>query len=127
MLGLAYAWDLWDVAYLMKGGASDDSFLYFRGWLIGRGREVFEAALADPTTLADRFTPDDPSCFEDESLLYAPVKALRRLTGDDRAYHADPRTAPREPAEPRGERWDESEISNRFPEVAACFSRPPGW
>jgi hypothetical protein len=42
------------------------------------------------------------------------------------AYDADPRTAPCERMEPRGERCDESEIGNRFPEVAARFSRPPG-
>jgi hypothetical protein len=123
LLAVAYAWDLWDVAYLMKGGASDDSFLYFRGWLIGRGREVFESAVADPESLADRVAPDDWSSFEDEALLYASEKAFRRVTGDDWAYDADSRTAPCEAAEPSGERWEESEISHRFPTVAARFSR----
>ena len=30
----AYRTDLWEVAYLMNDGCSDDGFDYFRGWLI---------------------------------------------------------------------------------------------
>jgi hypothetical protein len=39
-------------AYLANGGASDDGFDYFRGWLIAQGREVFDSAVADPDALA---------------------------------------------------------------------------
>lgn len=38
----AYHWDLWGAATVLLGGASDDAFDYFRCWLIGQGREVFE-------------------------------------------------------------------------------------
>ena len=35
--------DLWESAARIKGGfCSDDGFEYFRLWLIGRGRDVFE-------------------------------------------------------------------------------------
>jgi hypothetical protein len=44
----AYSWDLWGAAYVMNGGASDDGFEYFQRWLISKGRDVFEAAIADP-------------------------------------------------------------------------------
>lgn len=44
----AYRADLWALAYLLMGGCSDDAFTDFRNWLILQGREVFEAALADP-------------------------------------------------------------------------------
>lgn len=49
----SYRGDLWAAAYLINGGASDDGFEYFRGWLITQGREVFERAVADPDSLAD--------------------------------------------------------------------------
>lgn len=49
----AYRRDLWGAAYLVNGGCSDDGFQYFRWWLILQGREVFDAALADPDTLAE--------------------------------------------------------------------------
>jgi hypothetical protein len=48
----SYHGDLWAAAYLINGGASDDGFEYFRGWLITQGREVFERAVADPDSLA---------------------------------------------------------------------------
>jgi hypothetical protein len=30
----AYTWDLWGAAYVIHGGCSDDSFEYFRRWLL---------------------------------------------------------------------------------------------
>lgn len=49
----AYRWDLWAAAYIMGGGGcSDDGFLDFRDWLISMGRDVFEAAMKDPESLA---------------------------------------------------------------------------
>src|SRR5688500_17028973 len=67
----AYRWDLWSAAYLINGGASDDGFEYFRGWLLAQGRQVWEAALADPDSLAgltgiDQLDED----AEGESMLY---------------------------------------------------------
>jgi hypothetical protein len=49
----SYRWDLWGAAYLINGGCSDDGFDYFRGWLLGQGQALWEAALADPDSLAD--------------------------------------------------------------------------
>ena len=49
----AYRRDLWGAAYLINGGCSDDGFRDFRTWLILQGRIVYEAALADPDSLAD--------------------------------------------------------------------------
>src|SRR5437660_5805159 len=53
----AYTVDLWGAAYLINGGASDDGFYYFRCWLIGMGREAYEAAVNDPDTLANVVSP----------------------------------------------------------------------
>ncbi len=40
--------DVWALAYLLRGGCSDDAFDAFRGWLIMQGRKVLESTLADP-------------------------------------------------------------------------------
>ena len=53
LMAVSYRQDLWAAAYLINGGASDDGFEYFRGWLITQGREVFERAVAAPDSLAD--------------------------------------------------------------------------
>jgi hypothetical protein len=49
----SYTNPLWAAAYVVNGGCSDDGFDYFRGWLITRGREVFERIVADPDALAE--------------------------------------------------------------------------
>jgi hypothetical protein len=44
---------LWAASCLIRGVPStDDSFLYFRRWLISRGQEVYDAALEPPDSLA---------------------------------------------------------------------------
>ncbi len=50
---LAYKQKLWAAAAAMMNGCSDDSFDYFRGWLIAQGKDVYLAALRDPDSLAD--------------------------------------------------------------------------
>ena len=47
----SYRSDWWATAYVALGGCSDDAFEYFRGWVISRGRAVFEAALQNPDLL----------------------------------------------------------------------------
>ncbi|MFE7592611.1 DUF4240 domain-containing protein [Kitasatospora sp. NPDC057512] len=78
----AYRTDLWGAAYLLLDGASDDSFDYFRFWLIGQGREVFEGGLAEPDDLADLLPEfDEEEDGDAEDLGYAADEAYERLTG----------------------------------------------
>ena len=50
---LSYKDKLWAAASVMLNGCSDDSFDYFRGWLIAQGKEAFMNALTDPDSLSD--------------------------------------------------------------------------
>ncbi|MGY5137813.1 DUF4240 domain-containing protein [Streptomyces nigrescens] len=78
----AYSWDLWAAASVMLGGASDDAFDYFRCWLIGQGREVFEGALHDPDQLAELVDDFDETVDGDaEELGYAADEAYEQMTG----------------------------------------------
>ncbi|WP_415950951.1 DUF4240 domain-containing protein [Streptomyces sp. KLOTTS4A1] len=78
----AYRWDLWGAATVLLDGASDDAFDYFRCWLIGQGREVFEGALHDPDSLADLLGEFDEEIDGDgEELGYAADEAYEQLTG----------------------------------------------
>lgn len=52
-----YNSDLWGAAYIIMGGCSDDSFDYFRGWLIAQGEQVYKKVLVDPEYLAE-YIPD---------------------------------------------------------------------
>lgn len=111
----AYRWDLWAVAYIIQGGCSDDSFEYFRCWLIGQGREYFEAALASPEKAADNVEPgEDAEC---EDLLYAAVSAYESVAGHDE-MPSDPR---KRPTEPVGEKWNEDKVGKLYPRLAQKF------
>ncbi len=82
---VSYRTDLWGAAFIMNGGASDDGFDYFRGWLIAQGRTVFEAALEHPDSLVD-VVPDDAEAdfgFENEDVLNLGTRAWVEKTGLD--------------------------------------------
>ena len=74
----AYTWSLWGAAYVINGGCSDDGFDYFIDWLISEGRSTYEAALADPDSLATL-----PQIVEAdlETLRYVPATVFEDRTG----------------------------------------------
>ncbi|CAM5383183.1 hypothetical protein SSPIM334S_05873 [Streptomyces spiroverticillatus] len=117
----AYRWDLWGAAVVMMGGASDDAFDYFRCWLIGQGREVFEGALHEPDDLAgllDDF--DDEIDGDGEELGYAADEAYEQLTGSV----APDLGVPGQAAEPEGtvlDLDDDGALADRFPQLWERF------
>jgi hypothetical protein len=126
----AYNWDLWGAAYLLNGGCSDDGFIDFRSWLILQGRDVFQAALTNPDTLADLDVEDDEASCECYPASHAWFVATGTSPeeGDYEAMAAASRA--RYPDENRtrepdlGEMWDHDdaeEVRKRMPRLAARF------
>ena len=114
----AYTWDLWGAAYLINGGCSDDGFYYFRAWLISRGRAVYEAAVANPDSLAGLTDPERDD-YEFEDLWYVTQYVYKELTGEEM-----PPVDFRWPAKPRRRRWDfddDAQVSRRLPELAKVY------
>ena len=109
MLARSYRRDLWGAAHVMLGGCSDDGFRYFRDWLISEGEAVFEAALADPDSLADVAQDEE---FELESFGYVAAEVYEQLT--DQPLPAS-RTS--EPAEPLGHEWQEDDLPALLPRL----------
>ncbi len=115
----AYRWDV----YVYAGGCSDDSFMDFRAGLIGLGQAAYEAALADPDSLADqtsRLSDDDFLMAEDFGGVSS--RALRdamcaELTQEDlKPLVQDLNAGPPE--------WDfdnEQEIQRRYPHLWAMY------
>src|SRR5208283_1666613 len=85
----ACRWDLWAAAYIITKGFDRDGFLDFRAGLVALGREVYNAALTDPSTLA-HVAGIDIDTFDGRVLLAAPA-AYKHVTGKrmppDRASH----------------------------------------
>jgi hypothetical protein len=124
LLAVSYRADLWAAAYLINGGASDDGFEYFRGWLIAQGREWFSRALADPDDLAAHpavvAAAAEGDELECEDILAVAWQAYREATGGD----LPPGPATGYPAlDPD---WDfdfddEPEMQRRLPRLSALF------
>lgn len=114
----AYTCDQLAACNLINGGASDDGFYYYRCWLIGMGREVYENALADPDSLADVLSGDDEAWAE----IYATAhRAWMNVTGN-------PDTAPyparSETTDMKGEEWDiddPDQVAARMPRLAKKY------
>ena len=114
----AYRWDLWEVAYIMNGGCSDDGFDYFCGWLVGKGREHYEAALAKPEDAAKGVDPKDEP-FENEMMWYVAANAWQAKTekehGDyEKVAHDVTRSL-------EGDAFDEDAVDEKYPELAKKF------
>lgn len=114
----AYTWDLWGAAYVIGGGCSDDGFMDFRGWLIAKGRQVYEAALADPESLVESMTDADDN-GQIEGFQYVAMEAWEAVTGED--WSDAPRSEVESPAKPSGEPWAEDEVAERLPRLTARF------
>lgn len=86
-----YKQDIWAAAYIVLGGCSDDSFEYFRYWLIAQGHEAVYNALANADSLCDVFDgledPEGEDYPEQEDLDYAVQNVIARRTGDIDYYY----------------------------------------
>ena len=108
-------WRLWAAGYVIAGGMSDDSFHYFRSWVIGKGKQVFAVAMSDPDALGPFV--DDPE-VDNELLEYVTAELA-----EERGIEEDPRDRSDRyaDAEPRGEPFDEDAVAAGFPRLAAVF------
>lgn len=109
-------------AKIIDGYVSDDSYIYFRCWLIGKGQFVYENAVRDPDTHSNHIM-DKNSC-DFEELLYLATDAYSSKSGKE-----EDDTFPRDaciskgldydfgaPAT-KGEDWNEEDLPNMYPKL----------
>jgi hypothetical protein len=116
--------DLWGAATLIQGGCSDDAFVDFRAWLVGRGQEVYDAALLDPDSLADVLDGDPVDGF---GLDAAAVRVYEAKTGMSDFYQQVRQLRAAVPPGPTGDDSDlddEGALRRRFPRLAALYPPP---
>jgi len=116
--------DLWAAAYAIRGGMSDDSFDYFRGWLVGRGEAALLAAIRDPESLASIAVEHDP---RDERMLSVARVAYEERTGKPLAMDGKFVLSTSDwPADriPDGEEWTDDLYRRTYPALFARFIAP---
>ncbi|GAA4300124.1 DUF4240 domain-containing protein [Nibribacter koreensis] len=109
---------------IIEGYVSDDSYLYFRCWLIGQGKQVYQETLKNSDYLAHVVQKGESTDFE--SLLYVATAAYSRKTGKD-----EDETFPRDTAiglgldydfgaaATKGTDWSEDELPKLLPNLWA--------
>lgn len=124
-----YTWPLWGAAHMALGGCGDDAFEYLRAWVVSAGETTWRKAVEQPEglfvdLLAGNADPDtrweELGLHEGEHILYAGGVAHERLTGEWLPARSQPY-----PEEPSGDEWDEDELPDIFPHLAAAL--PDGW
>lgn len=122
----SYSWDLWGAAYVIHGGASDDSFVYFRLWLISKGNRIFAEVLANPDVLADLLVAEALGVLEFEEFLYVAREIWGEKTGKDPGEMPSA-TAAIYLTEPSGQEFndDADHLSQRYPKLWRRFGNHP--
>lgn len=64
---------------IIEGSVTDDSYLYFRCWLVSQGQSIFEETLRNPDFLATIDT--EATVAEFEPMLYIATQAYKDRTG----------------------------------------------
>jgi hypothetical protein len=125
LMARSYRADLWAAAYVIRGGCSDDSFDYFRGWLIAQGRDAFERAMENPDSLADVPAVQEAAAegfgdgLECEDVLGIGWDAYRRATGEK--LPGSPINLPDLDPDWSFDFDDEDEMERRLPRITALF------
>ena len=106
------SWDVLALAYLALDGASDDTFEYFRAWLIFEGRAVCAAAVGDVESLAGRVRYGEGRI---EGLASVAPNAYENRSGKP--------LKPRKPGDRRmkGAPWEEADLPARYPRLRAAL------
>lgn len=112
-------------AKIINGWVSDDSYLYFRCWLIGKGKMVFEQALEKPDCLSQHISEDEDADFE--RLLYVSAEAYLEKTGDEEVVPGDICCSEGldydfNPPPTKGEDWTEEDLPKICPNLWKMFN-----
>ncbi|MBN8790143.1 MAG: DUF4240 domain-containing protein [Terrimonas sp.] len=110
LMARSYSFRLWEPAYSLNGGCSDDAFEYFRSWLIAQGKNKFYWTIKCPRLLF--FVGVKELIEHYEGIAYCAYEAYQQKTGLDIPQRQDIQYAD------GGKMFKEDEAFLRYPELA---------
>jgi hypothetical protein len=129
----ATRWDIWGAGYVLDGGMSNDSFKDFISWLTSQGRDVYEATLADPDSLAavpgiergEYHSAENFAGIQFQILDLAfgtppPDEEWANIFALEGAYLTEQEWTFSE-LSPGGERWEEDDLDTRYPRLTRLW------
>ncbi|MEH7611313.1 DUF4240 domain-containing protein [Gottfriedia acidiceleris] len=135
----SYQSKLWAAGYILMGGCSDDTFDYFRGWLIGQGEEIYHKVMENHDFLANYINDenlDEEGYPQNEELLNVGQDAYTLLKTGDIEWDDESYDELLEKLEQKGLKpankiefdWDEEDsdgLESMFPKLWARFGENP--
>ncbi|KZE36390.1 molybdenum metabolism regulator [Bhargavaea cecembensis] len=132
----SYQSRLWGAAYVLMGGCSDDTFDYFRGWLIGQGEEVYHKVINDPEYLAeyiDEDNLDDEGYPQNEDLISVGSDAYTFIKTGDTEWDDESFDELLDKLREKGLNlepdieldWEEEDLEGMFPALWERFGEEP--
>ncbi|MFB5253849.1 DUF4240 domain-containing protein [Bacillus mycoides] len=129
----SYTSHLWAAAYIIMGGCSDDSFDYFRGWLLFQGKEVYAACIEDPELLIpvlDNMSEDDALELEELTLYFGQEVYMEKTGDEDDTYFTLYHVLSNEKFDETDFEfdWDEDDeegLKNMFPKLWEMYGEEP--
>jgi len=110
LMAKSYSFRLWEPAYSLNGGCSDDAFEYFRSWLIAQGKNKFYWTIKYPRLLL--FVGVKELIENYEGITYCAYEAYQQKKGLDIPQRQDIQYAE------GGQMFKEGEAFLRYPELA---------
>lgn len=113
----SYTSELWAMAHILNGGCSNDTFDYFRGWLIAQGRNLYEIFMKHPDEVAD-LTNNKMELFNEcEFIIGVSRDVYIKKTGneDEKIYNTIKEVAKNYNYGKLELEWDESNLNEFYP------------
>ena len=105
-------WDVWALAYIVRGGCGDDGFDYFKAWVISKGKEAFESVKNMQIEKFQNLFEEDPQF---EEFMYVAQEAYANKKHEEMP-------TPRVKSQPiQGKEWSEESIRNSYPKLCMMF------
>lgn len=123
----AYRGELWDVAYIVHCGCTEEGFTDFRAWLIAQGRDVYQKVIEDPQNLADVIDEHQREDILFETFAYAASRAYYRKTGRVIYELRHPNKTYEFPKFGEMSDGSDEEIRAKFPRIAEKFRDCDEW
>ena len=112
---------------IIDGSVTDDSYIYFRCWLVAQGKKVFTEVVHNPDSLAD--VPSVGAFVEFEPLLYVATEAYKIRTGKQEEDASFPRDKATERglsydsgSETKGADWTPEQLPALLPKLWAKYN-----
>lgn len=115
LLVASYDWKLWGAAQVVNGFCSDDSFHYFRQYLIGHGKNKFYKTLKDPDSCVSWIKSQKEVTWE--GLQYSALDAYEQKTGKDIPNSYRPKF------KLKGRPFTEASLFKNYPKLIRKFYR----